>query len=309
MKDLALSTSSGLVSSDDLIDVLISYKLASVTAATSRIYNQSYRCWLDWCSDYHVNPMDFQPEIIRAFLSAQPVTKKTRQRHLNALRGLVEMAALRFGGDYQRLYDMLKKLRVPEDGAGGSEREKHVLSPKQVVVVMSAWDEDSNMHCRNRALVGTLFYVGARRAEIVALQWRDIDLDEGVILIRHGKGDKERDAAILGDDAINALSAWRERCAGRTYVFCAINKGDNLLGDTPISGEAVRLVTKRTEQVSGIIFRPHDARRTLITEIIISGGNVRDAQMQAGHADEATTLKYVQKADARTRKGRIRLRY
>ncbi|MCI0349195.1 MAG: hypothetical protein L0Z53_07200 [Acidobacteriales bacterium] len=43
---------------------------------------------------------------------------------------------------------------------------------------------------------------GARRAEIAALKWSDINLEDAILHIAHGKGDRERDSTIVGSTAI-----------------------------------------------------------------------------------------------------------
>ncbi len=57
------------------------------------------------------------------------------------------------------------------------------------------------------------------------------------------------------------------------------------------------------------IFSPHDARCTLITELLRTGTPLADAQAQAGHSQGQTTLHYAQAADARQGRQKGRLRY
>ena len=49
----------------------------------------------------------------------------------------------------------------------------------------------------------------------------------------------------------------------------------------------------------------HDLRRTHITLALNNGAPLRDMQPQAGHANAATTLRYAQPADAKSRRLRI----
>ena len=40
-----------------------------------------------------------------------------------------------------------------------------------------------------------------RRAEVIALKWQDIDWEAGIIRVRHAKGDKYREVAMVaGED-------------------------------------------------------------------------------------------------------------
>ncbi|MCD4685054.1 MAG: tyrosine-type recombinase/integrase, partial [Anaerolineae bacterium] len=73
---------------------------------------------------------------------------------------------------------------------------------------------------------------------------------------------------------------------------------------------SVYRVVKATEKRAGIEhFSPHDARRTLITELLANGTPLADAQAQAGHSQGSTTLRYAQAADARRRRRQGRVRF
>ena len=64
-------------------------------------------------------------------------------------------------------------------------------------------------------------------------------------------------------------------------------------------------MVKATEVKCGVAFRPHDLRRTFITE----GTPLADVQAQAGHAQASTTLLYAQPVNAKERLSKMRLRY
>ena len=64
---------------------------------------------------------------------------------------------------------------------------------------------------RDRAVVLFLLDSGCRAAEFIALNIEDVDLDEGIVHIRLGKGKRER-TTYIGDSARNAL----EECLAST---------------------------------------------------------------------------------------------
>ncbi len=73
--------------------------------------------------------------------------------------------------------------------------------------------------------------------------------------------------------------------------------------------EATRCVVKATEAACGIAFKPHDLRRTFITEALATGTPLATVQAAAGHARGETTLRYAQAVDARTARKALKLRY
>ena len=61
---------------------------------------------------------------------------------------------------------------------------------------------------RDRAILETLYSSGLRVSELIGLNWRDIDDEVGMVLVRSGKGNKDRMVPI-GEPALDALKAWR----------------------------------------------------------------------------------------------------
>ena len=140
----------------------------------------------------------------------------------------------------------------------------------------------------------------------MALHWADVDVEAGIVTVRHGKGDKERVAAILDsrDDTKLALERLQESQFGQyRYIFASTTRGRRTkwLADVPTSDEVVALVLEKTAAAADLgKLASHDLRRTLITGGLESGGHVRDRQEQAGHAKAATTLRYAQDDRARS---------
>jgi integrase/recombinase XerD len=201
-------------------------------------------------------------------------------------------------------------LRAPQEGTQTQGRSHHALSPSQTSRVLEVWPTHRLLHLRNRALIAVLFLVGLRRSEAVTLRWEDINLEEGFLYVRHGKGEAPRHATIAGDAAIQALHDWQRAIdSSRMYIFCSIGKGDRLGPDTPLSDQAVYYVVKQTQKLGNVVFSPHDARRTFITEALITGTPLADVRDQVGHKQESTTLRYAQSIHARQRRTRLRLRY
>jgi len=292
-------------------DKLVEATMATVAASSARIYRQTFSLWQQWCNSHRVDPLNLVAAAVRDFLIDQSVSQRTRQRQLSALRKLARVLALDYTNPaWRSAYDSLLLLRVPVEGVVKKERELRALSPSQAARVLEVWKGEKPIHKRNQALVALLFLTGLRRSEAAVLRWMDLDLAEGTLLVRHGKGDKARTVAIAGDSAIEALEIWRTALGeGREYVFCAIGKGNRLGPDMAMTDHTVYEVVKRTERMSGIVFSPHDARRTFITEALTTGAPLADVQAQAGHKQESTTLRYAKPVDARNRRERLRLRY
>jgi integrase len=285
--------------------------LQTVAASSARVYGQTFALWRLWCAQNGANPLDLRPVWVLGFIGAQNATKATRQRQLSALRKLAQMLyILAPSEDHRRIVEALKVVKAPSGGESGTERSRRALAPSEADKVLRVWNQPTNTHQRNNALIAVLALGALRRSEAAALQWRDVDFENGVVTVRHGKGDKAREVPLAGDFAVQALHAWQTyQGAGRVCVFCPVVKGDKLGKDKPISGTDVYRIVKATEALSGIEFKPHDLRRTFITEALATGTPLATVQAAAGHARGETTLRYAQAVDARRARRELKLRY
>ncbi|MEL7435716.1 MAG: site-specific integrase [Chloroflexota bacterium] len=301
------------------IDAVIDTTLLTLSKSSARIYSQTYQNWLTWCEDLDVHPFDLRPQVVYAFLVDQPVTIATRKRHLSAFRKLARVLALDLKHpEFKTLYEGLRLLKAPTEEVAGEERTRRALRPQQVWKILEVWDGDSPLEARNKALLSVLFYTGMRRAEVIALKWSDVDWDAGIIRVRHGKGDKYREVAMVAgrdDPAHTALSHWytiqlANSSDKRDYIFCGLRKGGKLREDKPIHQRAVNQIIDETVKQSGIAFTTHDARRTLGTDLLGSNHPLADVQAQLGHKHASTTLQhYALPADARKRRGKMKTSY
>ncbi len=295
-------------------DALVTQVELTLTDATAGIYRHTYHSWRSWAEAHTINPLRLRPGDVAAFLSEGNTTKATRQRQLSALRRLAKMIYLLDPtDDAQRLLVALGLVKAPSLGVSTHERQRRALTPSQAHTVLQAWsggdDKHRAIHARNKALVALLLLTGVRRAEAAALRWVDIDFENGVLTVRHGKGDKARQVPIAGDAATDALRLWRDYVDGREFVFCSVKRGGHLGPDAPITGIDVYRIVIATGKLAGVDWKPHDGRRTFITEALATGAPLATVQAAAGHAQGSTTLKYAQAVDAAAAKKMLKLRY
>jgi len=129
-----------------------------------------------------------------------------------------------------------------------------------------------------RVIVMLGAYAGFRVSEIAALRWEHVDADRGMLAVRAGKGDKDRDV-MMARQLADALVVLRHRSDG----FVVGTTGANV-------SQRVRGHFKRL----GIVHRPHDLRATFATQSMTgSRGNVPLVQGWMGHSDPQTTMGYV----------------
>ena len=294
-----------------------------VAPSSARVYRNTFAAWQRYAESAGIDSLDLNFSTVRDFLTVTPGAKSTQQRRLSALRKLAEVAAIADPSNPIRkaAYDSLKLLKTKYAATdAGHERQRRALSPAEADRLLreaqrrvtEAADHELAKAKRDRAIVATLLLTGLRRAELATLRWRDIDFANGVITVRHGKGDKAREAAIYSQAALDALKAWQmEQPTGYSYVVVRVRRGGVFTGDLPVDTTSIwRVVTNIAEAAGLGHLKPHDLRRTLATELLATGDAVHHVQAQLGHENASTTLdNYAVSVDARQRRKAGRVRY
>jgi integrase len=300
------------------MDAVIERTLSTLGSDTSkRVYADTYHKWLSWCKDN--NEHDANLLNVETWLMSENTTLATRQRQLSAMRKLSKMLFVITGHDAaKRMSDILAMIKAPRPSdkiRDAQERTSIALTPAQADKLLRVWsDGDSPKLKRNNAMVAVMLLCGLRRAEVASLQWQDIDFANSVLTVRHGKGDKKREVPIAGNYAIEALKTWkRAQTKGHKYVFTSVHRyGSNSKTvdfDSHITGTDVYRTWQRASKLADVKCKPHDARHTLITELLDTGTPIHEVQAIAGHSDGKTTLDYAKTVDARDMVSRIKIRY
>jgi integrase len=277
-----------------------------LTDTSKRQYQHTFNAWRDYCAVTRIMPHDLSAGNVIGFLTSADLARKTKMARLTHLRRLAQTLHTAAVNNplLRQNHEQLQLLKLPKDDTGGVTRERKALKPDEVFEALRFWPQNTSLGIRNRALLAVLFYAGLRRSEAVALKWADLDLEAGLLTVRHGKGNKERTIPFASDKALDMLKWWRACIPDYGHVFVAVVKGDRIGPDQPIATETIRRICKASGD-----FKPHDARRTLLTNLLTSGTPLPDAQFIAGHAQGATTIHYAIIKDATDVKGRVKLNY
>lgn len=134
---------------------------------------------------------------------------------------------------------------------------------------------------------------GLREGELIALDWKDVDLEKGVIRVRRNwtkkqmqspKSGKERDVP-LGAEVHAALRRYRDQ-GGVGLVFH--RDGTMLTPDT------IKYWLRKFLKAAGIrtTLKVHDLRHTFASHLVMRGVSLYKVQMLCGHADSKTTQRY-----------------
>ncbi len=145
--------------------------------------------------------------------------------------------------------------------------------------------------CRDRAMLEVLYGSGLRVAELVALDWEHVDLEERWIRVL-GKGDKER-YVPLSVPAREALKSWKNSLGKDFALEAPVFPGNR--GAARITVRTVhRMVTGIAKELGFYNVTPHTLRHTFATHMLERNAPLRVVQELLGHESLGTTQKYLQ---------------
>lgn len=135
---------------------------------------------------------------------------------------------------------------------------------------------------RNYTIVTIMAYCGTRITETLNIKLSDINTISREIIIRRGKGDKQR-IVYMNDKVVNAIKEYLKdrKETDKEYLFIS-NKG-NKLDRTVIN----KMFNKYSDTIT-----PHQLRHFFCTNALENDFSIHEAAYLAGHSNIHTTLRY-----------------
>jgi integron integrase len=286
---------------------------------TRRYSLKTERAYVHWIRRYvlfhdRTHPRDLDVRAVSAFLSHLAAVERVAASTQNQA-----LAALRF------LYDVVLKAPLPRvEDIAPARRSAYVpvvLSQREVRLLLAELRPPVD-------LCAALMYGGGLRVtECVSLRIKDVDLDRREIVVRGGKGGKDR-RTPLAESAVKDLEAWLRRqgplyaadmragilvdglpeslerkypgASGEwkwRYVFPAIRsyvddhgvRRRHHLHDTVLQ-RAVREAVRSMGMTKRVTC--HALRHSFATHLLEAGADIRTIQELLGHSDVRTTMIY-----------------
>jgi len=223
----------------------------------------------------------------------EPLAVRSQLAHIHPLKAFFRWLAR----ENHILYNPASDLDLPRIG---KRLPRHVMTIAEAERVLSQPNLTLAMGVRDRAMLEVLYSTGIRRAELVNLNLYDIDRTRGVVMVREGKGKKDR-VVPIGTRAL----AWIDK-------YLADVRPDLASGADAVGGnggtlflssfgqalglERVAEIVREAVNDSGIGKRGscHMFRHTMATLMLENGADIRFIQAMLGHADLKTTEIYTQ---------------
>ena len=227
--------------------------------------------------------------------------------HWNRSRGLGPVATNTYWRAVRRFFGDLEERDQVQNPFGGVKapplprRNPKAHAPAECRRILAAaenypWPTRFEA-VRAVALLGTVLYAGLRKSELLRLEWRDVDLVAGTILVVRGKGrygGKDRTTYIPAELKAILRGYIDERNRHRITCpefFASVQRRAGIR-----QGTLKRLV-QLVRPAAGVRFSLHTLRHSYVTWLLRSGVPIHVAQDLAGHASVVTTSVYLRVFD------------
>jgi integrase/recombinase XerD len=141
---------------------------------------------------------------------------------------------------------------------------------------------------RYQAIAMVLYGAGLRISEALALEVTDIDGARGVIRVRHGKGDKAREAKLSPVLYAWLRQYWARERPPQPYLFASRKTGKPPIPESV--GKALADAAKKAWIAKRVT--PHVLRHSFATHLLEHGTDVRVVGALLGHASLRSTAHY-----------------
>ncbi|MDM8365490.1 tyrosine-type recombinase/integrase [Bacillus thuringiensis] len=273
-----------------LIESFVTYLMAEEkTKNTVYNYKLAIQEYASWFIDiFDKEPTALYSQNVKDYLQYLQLVKKRSAKTIN-----VKLAALQkynefliaMGVQNELVISKNMKKKIQQDYASPAQ-----FSEKEVHKFLQAIVETKKV--RDYALVILLMHTGCRISEALHIDLQqDLYLSSSELVIRSGKGDKQR-TVLLNQKVIQAVKNYLvERNVHKykksPYLFVS-NKGPKL------SRMTVNDMFTKYSKLAGleIFLKPHDLRHYFCSHALENGFDVHEVAHIAGHSNIHTTLLY-----------------
>jgi len=233
------------------------------------------RCVASFASHFGKSPDKLGPEHIRDYQLFLVEGKRASWSLFNqmvcALRFFYQVTLGRKG--------MIEHIPFPRQ----EKRLPVVPSVRELKALFSAVQ-----NLKHRTVLMTMYAAGLRISEAMNLQISDIDSDRMLVLIRQGKGKRDR-YVPLSSTLLNILREYWKAYRPTFWLFPGISS------DQPLSVSSVQKVCSIAQRKARLSKRvtTHTMRHCFATHLLEAGVDLRTIQLLLGHQSLSTTTVYL----------------
>lgn len=272
------------------------YRIRGYSERTLEGRYSNLHCFINWCKERGINePQQVTRPIIERYrrylyhyrqANGKPLSLSTQRQRLTPIKLLFKWLTK----ENYLLHNPASELDLPRVH---KRLPRAILTQAEVEQVLNHTLLFGENGIRDRAIIETFYATGIRRAELGNLSLDDVDFDQLTLMVREGKGKKDR-LLPIGERACLWIDKYlldvrhtlvMEPDRGHLFIN---NRGEAF---TPYQ---LSDLVKKYLLGAGITKQGacHLFRHTMATLMLENGADIRFIQVMLGHADISTTQIY-----------------
>lgn len=281
---------------DAILEFMIDQRTRGNSAATLSYYDNVLGFFYDFTGNIEVNDLTLQ--LCREYyLKLSEGDRKTVsiQSYIRGLRAFLNWL---YNNEYINT-DICNKFKLPK----ATREVIDVLTDDEIHKLFSSIGDRSWLALRNRLIIALMLDSGLRRHEVVTLTMSSVHFSDRYIIVKQGKGDKQRIVPI-GEFTADILARYLKAtafCPEREALLIKVS--DDRYGWDAITDITLKQLFRKLKRRTGISkLHPHLLRHTFATRYLENGGNIYTLQAILGHSSLEMVKRYLHLANTRIRR-------
>lgn len=251
-------------------EYLLKLELKRYANSTVKTYVSFFEMFINFYKYKELHKIDESD--IRRFLQSL-IQKKVSNSYVNQAINSIKFYYEVVLGMPNRFYEIerpRKESKLPQ-----------VVSKEEILSIIK-----NTNNIKHKCIVKLLYSSGLRRSELLNLKITDIDSKRMLVMVRGGKGKKDRQT-LLSKSTLKDLRIYFKEWKPQIYLF----EGRKA---SKYSAESVLRIVKKATSKAGIwqTVTPHVLRHSFATHLLESGVDLRQIQVLLGHSSSKTTEIY-----------------
>ncbi|MDD4962155.1 MAG: site-specific integrase [Candidatus Marinimicrobia bacterium] len=251
------------------------YRSVLIQKRYSRNTQKAYLNYFsDYCRSFSARDIDnISKDEINAYIleliESKYISASQQNQRINAIKFYYEKVL----GRERQFYDVYRPKK--------EKKLPCVLSENEIVALLECVE-----NLKHRTILSLIYSAGLRLSEAINLKIEDIDSGRNLIIIKGGKGKKDR-TTILSKTLLELLREYYRKYRPIDYLFRGQNGGK-------YSAKSVQNIFKNALMKAGIQKRAtvHTLRHSFATHLLERGTDLRYIQELLGHSSSKTTEIY-----------------
>lgn len=239
--------------------------------STKRSYSSNFEEFINFYHTKKINDIT-EPEIIE-FIRYLVIERKVSESYQNISINAIKFYYEKVLGENRKFYYL--------DRPRKEKTLPVVLSKEEVFSMIKLTD-----NIKHKAILMITYSAGLRVSETINLKLKDIDSKRNTLIIRQGKGKKDRNS-LLSEKTLVFLREYYKLYTPKEYLFTGQNGGE-------YTASSIQKIVKQAASRAGIIKKvtTHTLRHSFATHLLEQGVNLRYIQTLLGHESSKTTEIY-----------------